>query len=173
MHHWGLNGCIALFSRDHRTSESLLTKGLWISELNKTDRCRKSGQTRELVPTGTMCVFRNRSGWVSVLCRFWLVHLTAMYHGVVWAVFLSDKQPQSLPCLSAPNKKALPAFFRALLQQSPEQRETSDVISTADLPALLPKACLMNSQWSTEIFLSCLFFFIVLPVMHTSQSKLD
>lgn len=62
MHHWGLNGCIAPFSRDHRTSESLLTKGLWISELNKMDRCRKSGQTRELAPTGTMCVFRNQSG---------------------------------------------------------------------------------------------------------------
>lgn len=110
----GVNGCIAAFSTDCRTQPgigNLPNKGAmlrdrfqclirWIDAENQA-RWESQLQLR-------MCVFRN--GWVSVLCGLWLVLLTAVCHGAVWAAFPSDKQPQSLPCLSAPDREALPAF---------------------------------------------------------------
>lgn len=64
-----------------------------------------------------LCVFASRSGWVNVLCGFWLVLLTALYHGAVWAAFpLSDKQPQSLP--SSKNQASAASLFFFLLSSS-------------------------------------------------------
>lgn len=66
-----------------------------------------------------LCAFRMWNGEVGLLCRFWL--LTAMYHRSLWAAFLSDKQPQIPPSLSAPNPACAASLSHALLRASESQ----------------------------------------------------
>lgn len=119
-------------------------------------------------PRLRMCVFR--SGSVRVLCRFWL--LAVMYHGAVWATFLSDKQPQSLPSLSAPNQRALPAFSLPFSNTVPSN-ERHPMLSALQIAQRYCQGLVSWIHSAVQRFFSPSLYPTTRLVLHTSQSRLE
>lgn len=136
-------------ARDWKASQQRSDIARSVSDLNKTDGRRKSDQTTEPAPTEIVCIHELKRFCVG----FGSCFLQRCTTGQSELRSLSDKQPQSLPSLSAPQPTRVASFFLLSLQASEsQQRETSDVISAADCTVLLPRACLVNSQCSAETF---------------------
>lgn len=128
-----------------------------VSALNKIDRHKKSGQTREppLMGLGVcVCVYIQKR---FSHCTVWVLARAPLSDvpGAVWAAFLSDKQrPKASRPRRRPSQRSacqpLPAL---LLWRSLQLRERHPIfISTADCTAPLPGARLKRSQCGAEIF---------------------